>query len=140
MANMYFDTFIAVAEDSPTSVSKKPKVREKPTVAQMQYDMLVDHPFEFTMEDVLFEVWFRRQGAEHVAPDEKLALREDFLSKPMACLRASPLSKSHGFGFAFDSDGRVALVPMESDAYRGYAARDDLAQTRAMASKRRKPT
>ena len=137
MANMYFDTFIAVADDSPTAVSRQPKVRENPTVAQMQYDMLIDHPFEFTMEDVLFEVWFLRQDFEHVAADEKLALRKEFLSKPMACLRASPLSKSHGFGFAFDSDGRVALVPMETDSYAEYAGREDLTQTRAMASKRK---
>ncbi len=138
MANMYFDTFIAVAEDSPTSASTPPKVRERPTVAQLQYDMLVDSPFRYTMEDVLFEVWFRRQDYEHLAADEKHALRTEFLSKPMACLRASPLSKSHGFGFAFDAEGKVALVAMESESYREYAARDDLTQTRAMATKRKR--
>lgn len=133
---MYYDTFIAIAEDCPLTESKLPKERPKPTVAQLQYEMLADHPFEFTMEDVLFEVWFARQDFEDLAPDERRAIRTEFLSAPMACLRASPLSKTHGFGFAFDSDGRVAMVPVESADYADYAARVDLAQTRAMRSKR----
>lgn len=138
MANMYYKTFIAVADDSPALVSKEPKARDKPTVAQLQYEMLAGHPYEFTMEDVLFEVWFSRQDFEQLAPDEKQSLRSDFLAKPMACLRASPLAKTHGFGFAFDTEGRVALVPMESESYGEYVARDDLDQTRAMASKRKR--
>lgn len=137
MAHMYYNTFIAIAEDSRTSVSKIPVPRgAKPTVAMLQYEMLAESPFVHTQEDVLFEVWLARQDREGLAADEVEALREEYFSKGRACLRTSPLAKTHGFGFIFDEDGRVALVPAESDDYQRHLLDETLDHTRAMRSKR----
>jgi len=116
----YYDTLIAIADDCRETSSKIPPTRgERATVALFQYRMLVDAPFRFTQEDVLFESWFARQD---LPEDARAEARRAFLSRPQACLRASPLPKQYGWGFVFDSEGRVALLPMESPEYRRLAS------------------
>jgi hypothetical protein len=54
------------------------------------------------------------------APEAKLRrkeLWEQLFSKPQACLRASPLPKSHGWGVHFDAKGRVAIHAVDSPEY-----------------------
>jgi hypothetical protein len=69
----YVDSFIAVADDCKTTTAKIPEPRgTAKTVAQIQYEMLVDNPYEFTQEDVLFESWFARQGDESTAVETGL--------------------------------------------------------------------
>lgn len=142
MSHNYFDTFITVAEDSKATVAKVPEPRGgKPTVAMLQYEMLSDS-FAYTQEEVLFDVWFRRQGEqgkidiEALSADEKADIREQFFAKGQACLRASALTKTHGWGVIFDSDGRAALCAMESDDYDNHARNPDLTVVMAMRSKR----
>lgn len=142
MSHNYYDTFISVAPDFDGDVAKVPQPRGKrETVAQMQYRMLSEAPFEHTQEDVLFDIWLARQQqagsiAETLADDEVASLRIEFFAKGQACLRASPLTKTHGWGVLFDSEGRAALVAMESDDYARHAADDQLTQLAAMRSKR----
>jgi hypothetical protein len=62
--------------------------------------------------------------------------REEFFGKSHACMRASALAKTYGWGLHFDSDGRVALVGVETDRYRELASDTSLSHTRAMRSKR----
>ncbi len=134
---MYFDTFISVAPDFGGDIAKVPAARgATKTVAQMQYDMLIDEPFKHTQEDVLFRVWFERQDMPDLADDEIAALRTEYFSKGRACLRASPLTKTHGWGIVFDAQGRAALCAVESDEYREHLADDRLDQLAAMRSKR----
>lgn len=138
----YYDTFIAVAEDCPVAEAKVPQPRGKSkTVAMMQFEMLHDHPFEHTQEEVLFQVWLARQVAsgaidEHLADDEVAGLKDQFFAKGQPCLRASPLTKTHGWGVIFDSDGRAAICPVESDQYQAHISNGDLRQLKAMRSKR----
>ena len=122
----YFRTLIAVADDSPVSRSVVPAERgAKKTVAVLQYEMLVDHPYVHTQPDVLFGVWLQRRDPAGSPSDEDAArLREDFFAKPQPCLRSSPLPKKYGWGLVFDRDGRVALCPMESEEYRQITAGD----------------
>ena len=54
----------------------------------------------------------------------------------MACMRASPLPKSYGWGLHLDAEGKVALVAMESPEIRRLASSRAIAQTRAMRSRR----
>lgn len=136
MAHMYYDTFIAVAPDYDGAPGKVPSERAKPTVAQMQYEMLVDAPFVHTQEDVLFEIWFERQDLDPLADDEKVAMREEFFATGRACLRASPLTKTHGWGVVFDSEGRAALVASDSSDYQKHLNNPDLHVVQAMRSKR----
>ncbi len=113
----YYDTLIAVADDSPVDHSVVPTPRAgKPTVAVVQYEMLADNPHTLTQEDVLFESWLARQDLPQDSLD-KARMRKEFFSKPQACLRSSPLPKKYGWGLLFDHHGRVALLPMEPPDY-----------------------
>lgn len=133
----YYDTFIAVADDCPVTASVTPTAPGgKTTVAALQYDMLAGHPYELTQPDVLFESWRRRQDLDDASRDEIAELREEFFSKPRACLRSSPLPKKFGFGLSFDGDGRVALVPMESREYDEHQARPGVKVLKALRSSR----
>jgi len=139
MSHDYYDTFITVAEDCKTDVAKVPQPRgSKKTVAEVQFEMLHGAPFVHTMEDVLFHTWFDRQDDSDpdLAADELQALRDEYFSTGRACLRASPLTKTHGWGVIFDSDGRAALVASESDEYQQHLNNPDLKILKAMRSKR----
>ena len=142
MAHNYFDTFIAVAEDTKATAAIVPELRGgKKTVALMQFEMLSDS-FAYTQEEVLFDVWLARQGdagtldLDSISDDERASIRETFFAKGQACLRASPLTKAYGWGVIFDEEGRAALCAMESAEYAAHSANPDLTVTRAMRSKR----
>lgn len=136
----YFDTLIAV-DDCPVSRSAVPTARGgKKTVAVLQYEMLADNSYVLTQEDVLFGSWLARQDMPDHLSDEDLArLRQEFFAKPQACLRSSPLPKRYGWGLLFDHEGRVALLPMESEEYEHLAGGKDSGVTvlKALRSGRR---
>lgn len=139
MSHMYFDTFITVAPDFTGSEAKIPSPRgSSKTVAEMQYEMLIDEPFVHTQEDVLFTVWLQRQERDNLADDEVAALRDEYFSTGQACLRASPLTKTHGWGVVFDASGRAALCAYDSPEYERYRDDPDLDIKPAMRSKRAK--
>nr|ASV46810.1 hypothetical protein [uncultured bacterium]ASV47022.1 hypothetical protein [uncultured bacterium] len=115
----YRDTFIVAAEDCPASTGIIPEAKpEKPTVAAIQYEMLAEHPYEYTQEDVLFQTFVRHKRI----PAEELeargsAMQEEFFAKDQPCLRTSPLARRYGWGFHFDPEGKVALYPKGSAEY-----------------------
>lgn len=125
----YVDTFIEVAEDCPVEAAVAPPERRPATVARLQYDALIDAPYRYTSDDVVFGVHAARAG---VAETERDAARAAFFSKGQPCLRSSPLAKAYGWGFHFDANGKVALVPLGSSEYAKLAATDGLHHKRAM--------
>ena len=130
----YYDTFIAIAPDCPVASAEVPTARGgRPTVAQLQYELIAAHPHELTSDDVLFAVYAERQG---IPESERAVERERFFARDQACLRSSPLGKRYGWGLHHDAQGRVALVPVGSEEYRRLETDPALAQTRAMRSKR----
>ncbi|WP_454162918.1 DUF6157 family protein [Gordonia iterans] len=130
----YVETFIAVADDCPVSAAEEPPAGKKaPSVAELQFELLAEHPYEYTSDDVLFEVYARR----HAVPDaDRAEARAAFFAKSQACLRASPLGKRYGWGLHYDDQARVAVVPLGSDRYRELSADPNLKQLKAMRSKR----
>ena len=130
----YAETLIEVAEDCPVTVAVAPPVRDgKKSVANLQYDLISQAPYRYTSDDVIFAVHAERAGI----PDENQAPeRERFFAKGQPCLRSSPLPKRYGWGIHNDAEGRVALVPVESDEYRRLAADPNTRHLRAMRSKR----
>lgn len=134
----YYDTLIAVADDCPVDVGTAPaSTRAKPTVAVLQYDMLSASPGTRTQEDVLFDTWLARQDPPVGGSATELArLRDEFFTKPQACLRASPLPKSYGWGLLFDGEGRVRLCGMETPEYRRLVDGDEVRVLKAMRSRR----
>lgn len=129
----YFDTFIAVAEDSPTDHAVEPPVKDAPTIASLHYELISSAPYTLTSDDVIFETYARRAG---IADDKRDAAREAFFSKGQPCLRSSPLGKRYGWGIHSDAEGRVAVVAADSDEYARLLSDEATTQTRAMRSKR----
>lgn len=129
----YIATFIEVAEDCPVDRAQEPPVGEKPTIAALHYRLIAEQPFGRTSDDVIFETHAIRQG---LADTDRAAAREAMFSKGQPCLRSSPLGKRYGWGILHDAEGRVSLVPRESEEYARLAADPTLAHTRAMRSRR----
>jgi predicted transcriptional regulator YdeE len=134
----YVNTFIAVAADTKVETGMVPPSREdKKSVAQLEYELIAAKPYQLTQEDVQFEVYVQRTGLnnQEVTPNRS-ALWAEFFSKSMACMRASPLPKSYGWGLHFDADGKVALIGVETEKYARLVNDPTLEHTAAMRSKR----
>lgn len=136
----YYSTLITVADDCKAEVATVPEVKgSNRTAAVVQYELLADHPHEFDSNEVLFESWCRRQDSwDGLSPDERDQLREQFFAKPQACLRASPLAKTYGWGLLFDTDAKVALLARESERYQQLASGggEDVQIVKAMRTRR----
>ncbi len=130
----YVNTFIEVADDCPVLEAEVPPAKGgAKTIAGMHHELIAGHPYEFTSDEVIFEVYAERAG---IPPEERPTERERFFSKGQPCLRSSPLGKRHGWGIHSDHEGRVALVPVESADYRRLAADPTLRHLKAMRSSR----
>jgi hypothetical protein len=111
----YFDTFIAVAEDSGATQSSIPPARATPSVAELTHRRIAENPYVFTSDDVIFGVWAERKG---IAADDREEARAAFFSQGQPCLRSSDLGKRYGWGVHSNAEGRVAIVAVDSDEYR----------------------
>ena len=130
----YYNTLIEVAEDCPTGQAEIPPVKgNKKSVANIQFEMLHGHPYEYTSDDVLFTVFAARKEI----PEEDLAeQRAIFFSKGQPCFRASPLAKRYGWGVHSNEAGKIALFGMETEVYQKLVADDAIVKKKAMRSKR----
>ncbi|MFZ5863259.1 MAG: DUF6157 family protein [Nitrospirota bacterium] len=134
----YVNTFIAVAPDTTAKAGTVPPSRsDKKSIAQLEYELISGEPYTLTQEEVQFSVHVQRQGISAAELKAKRAkLWSGFFSKPMACMRASPLPKSYGWGLHFDAEGKVALVAVESHEYKRRLNNPAIRQLSAMRSKR----
>lgn len=116
----YVDTFIAVADDS-TAVegTVPPSKADNPSVAARTFQMIAEHPYQFTSGDVIFTVFADRRT---IPEPDRAAARAEFYSKGQPCLRASDLGKRYGWGIHADAQGRVALVGVETPEYAEFVA------------------
>jgi hypothetical protein len=134
----YKNTFITAAPDCPATTGTAPAPRgSKKTVAELQYELLHANPFTLTSDALYFAVHTERLG---LSAKEVEAKRDELwvalFEKPQACLRASALAKTYGWGFEFDDAGRVALVAIDSPRYRQLAKGKQLNVLAAMRSKK----
>lgn len=128
----YRATLITVAPDSRAVAAIVPPTG-KGTIAERQFALIHGHDYELTSDDVIFEVHADRAG---IAPAARDAARAEFFSQGRPCLRTSPLAKTYGWGVHCDMDGRVALIPVESAAYRALLDDPGTVKRPAMRSKR----
>lgn len=129
----YYNTFIEVAEDCPVEAAETPPQRKNKTAAAIQYELVSAHPYKYTSDDVLFEVF----ATKNEIPDaERPAARQAFFSKGQPCLRASALTKRYGWGVHSDAEGKIALYPVESEEYVRLAEDPELEHLKAMRSRR----
>jgi peptidoglycan hydrolase-like protein with peptidoglycan-binding domain len=128
------NTFVRLAGDSPVTAAQIPPLKASgPTAANIQYDMVLNHPYKYSSDDVIFEVYAQKQD---IARSERAAAREAFFAKGQPCMRASALTKRYGWGVHSDPEGKIALVPAGTPEYEQFAAREDLKQVQAMRTSR----
>jgi hypothetical protein len=127
----YFNTLILASTDC---AAKAGTVPPKPgTIAALQYERVSVAPYKITSDDLLLAVEAHRKG---VKATKLPKFREEFLSVPHACLRASPLVKTYGWGIHHDAEGRVALVGRQSREYEELARNPDVKKVPGMRSRR----
>lgn len=138
----YYNTFITVSGDCPVERGiippEKKNGRTKPGI---EYDLIFNHPYTYTQEEILYETHVRHKGiTEEELSSRGTELRSAFFAKPMACMRASMLPKKYGWGLHFDAEGKVALVARESADYDSFVKGNngDLKVVAAMRNSREK--
>lgn len=89
MTTNYTATFITASPDSTATAGTMPAKAN--SIAQLQHALLTRHPYHYTSDDLLFEVYAIRNG---IAPRDRKPAREAFFARPQACLRASPWSSN----------------------------------------------
>jgi hypothetical protein len=130
----YTNTFIEVAEDCPAPAGEVPPAKgAAKTVAGIQYELLREHPYRYTSDEVLFRVYAIRND---LSEKEWAKARVAFFSKGQPCFRASPLAKRYGWGIHCDKDGRIALYGRETEAYEKLAGDKSGKVLKAMKSAR----
>ncbi len=130
----YFNTLIEIAEDCPATRGEIPPIRgNKKSVANLQFEMLHEHPYEFTSDDIVFAVFAMRKDIPRADWEAQRAI---FFAKGQPCFRASPLTKRYGWGVHSNEEGKIALVGVESEAYQRFVADESITKKKAMRSKR----
>lgn len=130
----YINTFIEVADDCPVSQSQVPPEKKEKTIANLQYEMLVENPYQYTSDDVIFETFAAKNGISE--DEEKEFERNLYFSKGRACFRSSPLTKRYGFGLHSNAEGKIALIPLESEDYQNFLKDNSMKKVKAMRSKK----
>ncbi|MXV17314.1 DUF6157 family protein [Hufsiella ginkgonis] len=131
----YVNTFIGIAGDCPVDAGIVPPLKSgAPTIARMQFDMIWNHPYQYTSDDVIFTV----HAIKNQVPKEELENeRTKFFLKGQPCLRSSPLGKRYGWGVHNDENGKVAIYSAGSAGYETRKNDQTLAHVKAMRSKRK---
>lgn len=128
MSTNYYNTLIEIAPDSPTASSVAPDLT-KPGVASQQFSLIAENPYTYTSDDVIFT---RVAEKESIPEDEIPAARQEYFKKGRACLRTSPLAKTHGWGIHANDEGKIALVAAESEEYKLLVADEGVKKFKAM--------
>lgn len=128
------NTFIRIADDSTATMGIVPKVKDgKPSIARMHYDLLSEHPYEYDIDSFNFEIFCQRNAIPEAERDSH---RAEFFTKGHPCMRASPLTKTHGFGAHYNGAGKIAIYPVDSKAYQKLLNDPDNRVEMAMRTKR----
>lgn len=130
----YSNTFIVIADDCPVSNGEVPPLKgDAKTAANIQFEMINRHPYKFTSDDILFQVFADKND---LTKAEYKKAREEFFSKGQPCFRASPLTKRYGWGVHYNEDGKMAIYSAGTAAYKKLMNDKTLQVLKAMKSKK----
>ena len=96
--------------------------------------MVYENPYQYTSDDVLFGVFAIRKNFTPTELDEQRVI---YFSKGQPCFRASPLTKTYGWGIHSNAEGKVAMFAAESHEYQKLASDESIKQLKAMRSSRK---
>ena len=126
----YQNVFIQVAEDCPATSGEMPQLKGNgKTVAHLQHELVSNHPYQFSSDDVFFQVFAVRNN---LPTSEMEQARAQFFSKGQPCFRASPLTKRYGWGIHCNGEGKVALYGCDTPEYRQLSEDKNLKVLKAM--------
>lgn len=123
----YTNTFIEVAEDCSVAEGIQPVSKELITSAQIEYEMLISSPYEYSSDDVLYKSNDQRRGIS----------REEFFSKGQPCFRASALCKRYGWGIHHNDEGKIAIYAVGSPQYTDFQKDEGVKHIKAMRSSKK---
>ena len=129
----YFNTFITVADDCPVNVAEIPPQKAKKTAANIAFEMIRNHPYQYTSDEVLFQVYILKNNILEIDWNTE---KQSFFSKGQACFRSSSLAKRYGWGIHYDAEGKMAIYAVESEKYSKLSQNEHLKIVKAMRSKR----
>jgi hypothetical protein len=128
----YFNSFIAIADGCPTAKGEVPPQKgDTKTAANIQFDLISKHPYKYTSDDVLFQVYADKNG---LTKSEHKDARAVYFSKGQPCMRTSALTKRYGWGIHYNSEGKIALYPADSAEYKNFMKDETLKIIKAMKS------
>ena len=131
----YKNTLIEVAEDCPAKVAEIPPVKgDKKTVANLQFELLYNNPYQYTSDEALFKVLSIRKEFTKQELEEQ---REHFFSKGQPCFTASPLPKRYGWGVHNNEEGKIAIFELDSEEYKKLKNNELIVKVKAMRTKRK---
>ncbi len=130
----YYNTFIEIAVDCNINYGEMPPIKgDKKTVANLQFEMIYENPYKYTSDDVMFGVFAERNKFIKSELDDQ---REHYFSKGQPCFRASPLTKSYGWGIHNNKEGKIAMFGGETEEYKNFLLDNSIKKVKAMKSKR----
>jgi hypothetical protein len=131
----YYNTFIQIAEDCPVTNAAMPPLKgDDKTIANLHFEMIVDNPYQYTSDDVIFNAYAIKNKI--TGKKALTEARETFFSKGQACMRASALTKRYGWGVHNNAEGKIAIYAVDSAEYKKLAKDKLLKQVKGMQSKK----
>ncbi|GAA5221352.1 DUF6157 family protein [Membranihabitans marinus] len=131
----YYNTFIEISEDSNVDQAQEPSLRAgKKTIALKQFELIHNHPYQFTSDEVMLEV---HMWNKDINSGERQKTKETFFSKGQPCFRASALGKKWGWGIHHNEEGKMAIYGVESPMYMSFVEDQNIVKVKAMRSKRK---
>ena len=129
----YYDTLIEIADDCPATKAEVPHAKGgKKTKAVLEYEMIANHPYTDTEEDLAFEIYAVLHNIPKVMWSKE---RQKFLSKGHPHLRVSALPKRYGWGIHNNAEGKTALIAVESPEYKKLVYDPRITNIKAFRSK-----
>ena len=99
--------------------------------------MLYENPYKYTSDELLFGIFATRKGFSSDESDSyRMEEEAHFFSKGQACFRASPLTKTYGWGIHSNEEGKIAIYGAETKEYQDFLKDDSIKKVKAMRSKR----
>ncbi len=144
MQNVTFDfmgqanQFIEIAPDCTLKEAVVPLNKGlKKSIATIEYEMLSNKPYAYTLQELKFLTYVQQKQISPIElKTQRKQLLDEFLTKPYACMRASPLTKKYGWGAHYDEQSKIAIYAVGSKEYLRLVADKNVNNFFAMRSKR----
>ena len=135
----YKNTLIEIAPDATNTTGLIPKPRgQNETKVQIEFRLLIENPYAFTQDELIFAIALERENIDEqkLSKAERQKRWDDMFTKPHPCMRASSLTKKHGWGAHYNHEGRIALVEVGSQNYQRLLNDEGVVKHKAMRSKK----